>query len=76
MEHEYHIPVLAREAIEALNMKPGSIYIDATLGGTFPESPAVHSEASRDGVPREQAPRERVRTLGADELGEGAEVER
>jgi 16S rRNA (cytosine1402-N4)-methyltransferase len=31
--HEYHIPVLAREAIEALNITQGGIYVDATLGG-------------------------------------------
>src|SRR4051812_43022074 len=33
MEHEYHIPVLAHQAVEALNIKPNGIYIDATLGG-------------------------------------------
>ena len=33
MEHEYHIPVLAHQAIESLNIKPGGIYVDATLGG-------------------------------------------
>jgi len=33
MEHEYHIPVLAREAIQALNIHDGGTYIDATLGG-------------------------------------------
>jgi len=33
MEHEYHIPVLAHQAIQALNIKPGGIYVDATLGG-------------------------------------------
>ncbi len=32
-EHEYHIPVLAKEAIDALNIISGGIYIDATLGG-------------------------------------------
>ncbi|MEI8134244.1 MAG: 16S rRNA (cytosine(1402)-N(4))-methyltransferase RsmH [bacterium] len=33
MEHEYHIPVLAREAIEYLELRDNGIYIDATLGG-------------------------------------------
>jgi 16S rRNA (cytosine1402-N4)-methyltransferase len=33
MEHEYHIPVLAHEAIGALNLHTGGLYIDATLGG-------------------------------------------
>jgi 16S rRNA (cytosine1402-N4)-methyltransferase len=32
-EHEYHIPVLAIEAVQALNIKSDGIYIDATLGG-------------------------------------------
>ena len=32
-EHEYHIPVLAKEAIEALNCKNSGIFVDATLGG-------------------------------------------
>ncbi len=32
-EHEYHIPVLAKEAVEALNIRSDGIYIDATLGG-------------------------------------------
>jgi 16S rRNA (cytosine1402-N4)-methyltransferase len=29
---ETHIPVLIREALDALNIRPGGIYIDATLG--------------------------------------------
>jgi 16S rRNA (cytosine1402-N4)-methyltransferase len=29
----YHIPVLAHEAIELLNLQPSGIYVDATLGG-------------------------------------------
>lgn len=33
MQHEYHIPVLAAEAVEALNLRKGGIYVDATLGG-------------------------------------------
>ena len=28
-----HIPVLLQEAVDALNVKPGGLYIDATLGG-------------------------------------------
>jgi 16S rRNA (cytosine1402-N4)-methyltransferase len=28
-----HIPVLLREAIEALNVRPGGVYVDATFGG-------------------------------------------
>lgn len=29
---EYHIPVLLKEAIDSLEIKPGGIYLDATLG--------------------------------------------
>lgn len=30
---EYHIPVLAKESIDALNIKPNGVYVDATFGG-------------------------------------------
>ena len=34
MEQEvYHIPALLPESLEALDINPGGIYIDATLGG-------------------------------------------
>jgi len=33
VQHEYHTPVLRAEAVEALNVKSGGIYVDATLGG-------------------------------------------
>jgi 16S rRNA (cytosine1402-N4)-methyltransferase len=33
MTHEYHIPVMAQASIDALNIKPDGIYIDATFGG-------------------------------------------
>lgn len=29
----YHVPVMLREAIDALAVKPGGLYVDATLGG-------------------------------------------
>lgn len=28
-----HVPVLARECIEALNIRPDGVYVDATTGG-------------------------------------------
>lgn len=33
MGQDYHIPVLAQQAIEALKLKADGIYVDATLGG-------------------------------------------
>ncbi len=33
MPQEYHIPVLFKESIEALNIKPGGVYADCTFGG-------------------------------------------
>jgi len=33
MQQQYHIPVLYTEAIAALNIKPGGMYVDCTFGG-------------------------------------------
>lgn len=33
MQEQYHIPVLFNEAIEALDIKPGGVYVDCTFGG-------------------------------------------
>lgn len=33
MENNYHIPVLLKEAIDGLDVKPGGIYVDCTFGG-------------------------------------------
>lgn len=30
---EYHVPVLLQESIDAMNLKTGGVYVDATLGG-------------------------------------------
>ena len=30
---EYHIPVLLRQSVEGLDIKPGGIYVDVTFGG-------------------------------------------
>ncbi len=29
----YHIPVLLNESIDGLNIQPGGIYVDVTMGG-------------------------------------------
>ena len=30
---EYHVPVMLREAVDALRVKTGGIYVDCTFGG-------------------------------------------
>ena len=30
---EYHIPVLLRQSVDGLSIKPGGIYVDVTFGG-------------------------------------------
>lgn len=33
MVHKYHIPVLAEQTVEGLNIKPDGVYVDVTFGG-------------------------------------------
>lgn len=33
MENKYHIPVLLKETVDGLNIKPDGIYVDVTFGG-------------------------------------------
>ncbi|OIP96741.1 16S rRNA (cytosine(1402)-N(4))-methyltransferase, partial [Candidatus Wirthbacteria bacterium CG2_30_54_11] len=44
-----HIPVLEKEVIEYLNIRPGGIYIDATLGGGG-HSSSILRRAGREGI--------------------------
>ena len=32
-KEEYHVPVLLKEAVDGLDIKPGGIYVDLTFGG-------------------------------------------
>ena len=43
----YHLPVLLRETIEGLAVKPDGVYVDGTAGG------GGHSEAIARDLPRE-----------------------
>lgn len=33
MENEYHIPVLLKESVDGLNIRPNGVYVDVTFGG-------------------------------------------
>lgn len=33
MDNSYHIPVMLQESVDILEVKPGGVYVDATLGG-------------------------------------------
>ncbi|MEP7235252.1 MAG: 16S rRNA (cytosine(1402)-N(4))-methyltransferase RsmH [Ignavibacteriota bacterium] len=47
-EHEYHIPVLAEQAIEALSLRSHGVYVDATLGGGgYSEMILMRSEGTK-----------------------------
>ena len=48
MEADYHIPVLLKEAIDGLNIKPGGVYVDCTYGGGG-HSNAILSKLNKEG---------------------------
>lgn len=49
MENSYHIPVLLKECIEGLNIKPDGVYVDVTFGGGG-HSREILKNLGKDGV--------------------------
>lgn len=49
MEDSYHIPVLLKECIEGLNIKPNGVYVDVTFGGGG-HSKEILKNLGKDGV--------------------------
>lgn len=49
MENSYHVPVLLKECIEGLNIKPNGIYVDVTFGGGG-HSKEILKNLGKDGV--------------------------
>lgn len=48
-----HVPVMLDECIEALNIKPGGIYVDGTLGGAGHSSHIVKNNVRLIGIDRD-----------------------
>ncbi|MCX2484066.1 16S rRNA (cytosine(1402)-N(4))-methyltransferase RsmH [Pedobacter sp. MR2016-24] len=49
MENNYHIPVLLKECIEGLNIKPDGVYVDVTFGGGG-HSREILKHLGKDGI--------------------------
>lgn len=49
MENSYHVPVLLKECIEGLNIKPDGVYVDVTFGGGG-HSKEILKSLGKDGV--------------------------
>ncbi len=49
MEISYHVPVLLKECIEGLNIKPNGVYVDVTFGGGG-HSKEILKNLDKDGV--------------------------
>ena len=71
---EGHVTVLLREAVDALQPRPGGIYIDGTFGGGGHSSlllEAVGGEATLFAIDADPAAIDRARMLAASPLGRG-----
>jgi len=49
MENNYHVPVLLKECIDGLNIKPDGVYVDVTFGGGG-HSKEILKKLGKDGV--------------------------
>lgn len=49
MENNYHVPVMLKECIEGLNIKPNGVYVDVTFGGGG-HSREILKNLGKDGV--------------------------
>ncbi len=49
MENNYHVPVLLKECIDGLNIKPNGVYVDVTFGGGG-HSKEILSKLGKEGV--------------------------
>jgi 16S rRNA (cytosine1402-N4)-methyltransferase len=49
MENNYHVPVMLKECIDGLNIKPDGVYVDVTFGGGG-HSKEILKKLGKDGV--------------------------
>ncbi|CAM4397084.1 16S rRNA (cytosine1402-N4)-methyltransferase [Pedobacter westerhofensis] len=49
MENNYHVPVLLKECIDGLNIKPDGVYVDVTFGGGG-HSKEILSKLGKNGI--------------------------
>jgi len=49
MENNYHVPVLLKECIDGLNIKPNGVYVDVTFGGGG-HSREILGHLGKDGI--------------------------
>jgi 16S rRNA (cytosine1402-N4)-methyltransferase len=49
MSAAYHEPIMLREIVDSLNLKPGGIYVDGTVGGGG-HAQAILAATAPDGI--------------------------